>query len=363
METVPVELGSRSYTIHIEEQLLDCAGSFIQKLALSENAAIITNMTIAPLYAARLAASLEKAGIKAALITLPDGEKYKTLGQIEHIYSQLLGSGLDRKSFLIALGGGVIGDMTGFAAATFMRGIPFIQIPTTLLAQVDSSVGGKTGVNLKEGKNLAGAFYQPRIVLIDPQVLVTLDPCELRSGLAEVIKTAVIHDAALFKYLEANTPAATAADIPVLKHIIANCCKTKAQITSRDETELGIRAHLNFGHTIGHAIEVLTGFSTYSHGEAVAMGMAAITRLSGKFGYCESSAALRVERLIHLAGLPFELPFFSASDYVDAILKDKKKSAGTVNMVFFKAIGSVFLRAVSAGELFEIMSNMLQKRG
>ena len=337
METVSVELGQRSYAINIEERLLDFAGTVMQKLPVSGSAAIITNTTIAPLYAARLSASLEAAGIKAPVIALPDGEKFKTLEQIEHIYSHLLAAGLDRKSFLIALGGGVIGDMTGFAAATFMRGIPFIQIPTTLLAQVDSSVGGKTGVNLKEGKNLAGAFHQPLVVLIDPRVLTTLASRELRSGMAEVIKTSVIQDAGLFHYLELNTPAAAAADIPVLTHVIAACCQIKARITSQDETEQGIRAYLNFGHTIGHAIEALTGFSTYAHGEAVALGMAAITRLSSSLGYCDCNAAQRVEQLIQRAGLPSELPDFSAPAYVDAILRDKKKISSHGKHGFFES--------------------------
>ena len=357
MDAITVDLGLRSYEIFIEEQLLDKAGSSIDSLLGTRNTAIITNTTIAPLYAERLAAALKASGLKTSIIELPDGEQFKTIANIQHIYSAMLTAGLDRQSLLIALGGGVIGDMTGFAAATFMRGIDFIQIPTTLLAQVDSSVGGKTGVNLTEGKNLVGAFHQPRMVLIDPQVLSTLDVRELQSGAAEVIKTAIIHDASLFEYLEKNTGKIASVNMTVLQHIITTCCRIKAAITSEDETEQGIRAFLNFGHTIGHAIETLTRYETYTHGEAVAIGLAAIAQLSSKLGFCCQSDADRIVSLIQLAGLPTTLPFFSATDYVAAILKDKKKTANAIKMVFLKKIGGVFLREIPAQKLCELLLN------
>ncbi|MCX5899276.1 MAG: 3-dehydroquinate synthase [Proteobacteria bacterium] len=357
MDTITVDLGRRSYEILIEELLLDKAGSFIRGLHLADSTAIITNTTIAPLYADRLAAALQASGFKPSIIKLPDGEQFKTLAHIQHIYSDMLAAGLDRQSLLIALGGGVIGDMTGFAAATFMRGIPCIQIPTTLLAQVDSSVGGKTGVNLAEGKNLVGAFHQPRLVLIDPKVLFTLPVRELQSGTAEVIKTAIIHDALFFEYLEHNTAGIARTDMAVLQHIITTCCRIKAKITSQDETEQGIRAFLNFGHTIGHAIETLTGYETYTHGEAVAIGMAAIARLSLKLGFCCDCDADRIVALLQLAGLPTALPCFSAAAYVDAILKDKKKRADTIKMVFLKEIGVVFSREITAQQLHDLLIN------
>ncbi|MBN2109195.1 MAG: 3-dehydroquinate synthase [Deltaproteobacteria bacterium] len=357
MNTVTVDLGRRSYDILIEEQLLDKAGACIAGLRPQGATAIVTNATVAPLYAARLAAALTHAGFTTAVIELPDGEQYKTHDQLQRLYSGMLAAGLDRQSLLIALGGGVIGDMAGFAAATYMRGVTFIQIPTTLLAQVDSSIGGKTGVNLPEGKNLVGAFYQPLMVLIDPQVLKTLPARQLQSGAAEVVKSAIIHDAKFFDYLEQNTSGIAAASMPVLKNVIATCCSIKALITSRDETEQGIRAFLNFGHTIGHAIETLTEYASYTHGEAVAIGMAASAHLSCRLGLCKKSDAERLISLLRNIGLPTALPCFSAPAYVDAVLKDKKKTADALNMVFMKEIGTVCIRTTAAQELSELLVN------
>lgn len=355
MNTVTVDLGQRSYDILIEEHLLDKAGSCIAGLRPPGATAIVTNTTVAPLYAARLATALTHAGFTAAIIELPDGEQFKTHDQLQRLYSGILAAGLDRQSLLIALGGGVIGDMAGFAAATYMRGIPFIQIPTTLLAQVDSSVGGKTGVNLPEGKNLVGAFHQPLMVVIDPQVLKTLPVRQLQSGAAEVVKSAVIHEAKFFCYLEQNTAGIAAGDMQVLKKVITTCCGIKASITSRDETEQGIRAFLNFGHTIGHAIETLTEYTSYTHGEAVAIGMAASAHLSCSLGYCKKCDVERLNSLLQNIGLPTALPCFSASAYIEAILKDKKKTADALKMVFMKEIGTVFIRTTAAQELRELL--------
>jgi shikimate kinase / 3-dehydroquinate synthase len=357
MNTVTVDLGHRSYDISIEEQLLDKAGSCIASLYTRGNTAIVTNTTVSPLYASRLTAALKNSGFRTSVIELPDGENFKSLEHLQHIYSSMLEAGLDRQSLLIALGGGVIGDMTGFAAATYMRGVPFIQIPTTLLAQVDSSVGGKTGVNLTEGKNLIGAFYQPLMVLIDPQVLRTLPPRQLQSGAAEVIKSAVIHDPVFFEYLEHSTSGIAAADMTVLQNIITTCCRIKASITSQDETEQGVRAFLNFGHTIGHAIETLTGYTSYTHGEAVAIGMAAVAQISYKLGFCKKNVAERVTALLQNVGLPTTLPCFPATAYIDAILKDKKKMADTLKFIFLEEIGTVFIRAITAQELHELLVN------
>jgi len=359
MDKITVDLDSRSYDIIIDAHLLDAAGTAVRKLHPAQSAAIVTNTTVGPLYTGRLEAALHRAGFKTAIIELPDGEQFKTLAHVEYLYSRMIEAGLDRQSMLIALGGGVIGDMTGFAAATFMRGIAFMQIPTTLLAQVDSSVGGKTGVNLPEGKNLVGAFHQPRLVLIDPTVLGTLPLRELQSGTAEVIKTATIADASFFHYLENNNPLTASSSAAVFQQVIATCCRIKATITSQDETEQGIRAFLNFGHTIGHAIETLTGYAAYTHGEAVAMGMAAMTQLSSRLGYCASYDAERVLRIIHNSGLPTDLPSFDAPSYVHAVLKDKKKAAESVKMVFLKKIGEVFLMEVTAGRLLELFHKEL----
>jgi 3-dehydroquinate synthase len=356
MNTVTVELGQRSYTILIQEQLLDNAGSCILNVHTPCTAAIITNPTIAPLYSSRLKSTRENSGFKTNIIELPDGEQHKNLAQMQHVYSAVLAAALDRNSLLIALGGGVIGDITGFAAATYMRGVPFIQIPTTLLAQVDSSIGGKTGVNLVEGKNLVGAFHQPLMVIIDPNVLKTLPARELKSGFAEVIKSAIIHDAFFFKFLENHASDVAGTDINVLLSVITTCCRIKAAITSQDETETGIRALLNFGHTIGHAIENLTGYGTYTHGEAVAIGMSTIARLSWKMSFCSKSDSDRIFSLLTNAGLPTALPFFPVDAYVDAILKDKKKISKAIKMVFLKKIGSVFLRPITANEMHELLS-------
>ncbi len=362
MEVVRVELGPRSYDIFIGSGILESAGALIATLNLNGAAAVVSNTTVAPLYGPKLLASLDQSSIRSPMITVRDGERYKTLTSIARIYSGLIRHGLDRNSFLIALGGGVVGDMGGFAAATYMRGIPFIQVPTTLLSQVDSSVGGKTGVNLKEGKNLAGAFHQPLMVIIDPLVLKSLEDREMRSGMAEVIKTSILGEADFFSYLESHMQTALSGDPATLTRIITACCRIKAGITSRDETEQGIRAHLNLGHTIGHAIEALTGFSTYAHGEAVSIGIASIARLSAGLGLCPRQDALRIVDGLKSAQLPVDLPDFTAQAYVDAMLRDKKKTAGSIKMVLIRSIGSVFLQTVSSSELLMHMSSILQNR-
>lgn len=359
MDTVTVALGDRSYTIHIAEHILAKAGELLSELRLNPKAAIITNSTIAPLYAEMLTGSMAKAGFKTSVIQLPDGEQYKNLEQIFFLYTKLLDFNLDRRSPVLALGGGVVGDMAGFAASTFLRGVPFIQIPTTLLAQVDSSVGGKTGVNLPQGKNLVGAFYQPRMVIIDPLVLRTLDARELRSGLAEVIKYALIHDHDFFLFLERNIEALMRLDTAALSFVIKKCCSIKAGITSQDETEQGIRAFLNFGHTIGHAVETLTDYKTYTHGEAVAIGMAAVARISSRLGYCTHHESDRTHELLQRAGLPTALPSFPVSAYRSIIQKDKKRSGDSVRMVLMKKIGDVFTAELAAQQVQDLLSGEL----
>ena len=351
MDSVRVNLGDRSYLILIKDSLLNESGEIIFSSNVGKNAVVITNTTVGPLYLAPLVKSLEDALFHVDVITIPDGEQYKTLFWMEQIYGQLLSFDLDRNSPIIALGGGVIGDMAGFAAATYLRGLPLAQIPTSLLAQVDSSVGGKTGVNLPQGKNMVGAFYQPRIVLIDPLVLRTLDSRELRSGLAEVIKYSIINDREFFSYLQGNMDKALKLDQSVLPSVIKTCCTIKAAITSQDEREGGIRAILNFGHTIGHAIETLTHYHKYSHGEAVSMGMAAAAKLSAAWGYSAADDCRQLITLLEAAGLPARLPALPASDYLQAIQKDKKRAGGNIRMVLMKSIGEVFIEEVPAIKL------------
>jgi len=359
MHTVHIELGQRSYDVYIKSGLLDHSGQLLSNFVPNKNVAIITNSTIATLYLDVLKLSLHAHGFSSREIILSDGEQFKTLESMQVIYEQLAGFDLDRASALIALGGGVIGDMAGFAAATFLRGISFFQIPTTLLAQVDSSVGGKTGVNLPGGKNLVGAFYQPAAVIIDPCVLGTLPEPELNAGLAEVIKYGIIRDAGFFGFIENHLNAIRQRETDVLSSLIMKCCRIKADIVSRDETEKGVRAHLNYGHTLGHAVETLTGYCGFLHGEAVAIGMCAAAQLSRALGFCELPDVQRIESLISSCGLPVRAPVFPVADYMDAMLKDKKKSGSTINCVLLRRIGEVFLYPVSPELLSEHLSGIL----
>jgi len=351
METVHVSLGQRSYAIRIESGLLNHAGNLISELPLQKKATIITNETIAPLYLTTLKKSLERCSFTVHEIIIPDGEQYKGLSIIEKMYTDLLSFTIDRNCPVIALGGGVVGDMTGFAASTILRGVPYIQIPTTLLSQVDSSVGGKTGVNLPEGKNLVGSFYQPSLVIIDPDVLKTLDPRELRAGLAEVIKYGIIRDETFFSFLEKHIVNILNLDNKSLIHTIKTCCGIKADITSADETEKGVRSLLNFGHTIGHAIETLTNYKSFKHGEAVSMGMAAAALLSHKADFCSREDYERIVGLLQKTGLPTDFPVFSLHEYGSVIGKDKKRSAEMIRMVLMQRIGSALLREIGIKEL------------
>jgi len=360
MERVNVALGKRSYAILIESGLLHSVGKLIASLPVQKKVVVISNTTIAPLYLDTLKAALAEESFSIHEVILPDGEKFKTLEQTDKIYNRLIGYNLDRNCALIALGGGVVGDITGFAAATFMRGVPFIQIPTTLLAQVDSSVGGKTGVNLTGAKNMVGAFYQPMIVIIDPKVLLTLNEREMNAGIAEVIKYSVIKSRPLFEYLEQNMIHINKRQMQELCHIIKTCCDIKADITSCDETEQGIRSILNFGHTIGHAVETLTSYNTYKHGEAVAVGMSAISKISWAMNYCSESDYRAVELLIKSAGLSTELPVFSADEYINVIMKDKKRTGDKINMVLLRSVGEVVLKRVEAQQLRNVMVHALE---
>jgi 3-dehydroquinate synthase len=342
MQKIRVELGERSYNITIGNGILKDIGRTIEKFEFSNKAALISNPTVYDLYGKTVSESLKASGYDLTEVILPDGEEYKSLASTEKIYEALLKAKLDRKSALFALGGGVIGDITGFAASTYMRGIDFIQIPTTLLAQVDSSVGGKTGVNHPLGKNMIGAFWQPRLVWIDTATLKTLPRREFLSGFGEVIKYGVIWDEDFFAYLESNRDKILSLDNEALIHIIRRSCEIKSEVVSKDERESGLRAILNYGHTIGHAIETITGYKEYLHGEAVAMGMHLEAKLSNHFGLIKKKAVARIKALIDSYGLPSEMPDeILINDLMEKMQIDKKTVGGKMHFVLPEKVGAV----------------------
>jgi 3-dehydroquinate synthase len=343
MRIVPVRLAERSYSIKIGSGLLARLGGDCARLKLGRRAAIITDATVGPLLAAAAGKSLVAAGFEPLVITVPAGETAKNLKSVQACYDQLAAHRLERKSFVVALGGGVVGDLAGFVAATYLRGIPFVQVPTTLLSQVDSSVGGKVGVNLAAGKNLVGAFYQPKLVLCDLDSLKTLPPREFASGLAEVIKYGIIYDARFFGRLERVLPRLIAQEPKILTAVIARCCEIKAEVVGQDETEGGVRAILNFGHTIGHALENSSGYGKYLHGEAIAIGQVLAAKLSVAQHGLPAAESLRIEQLLARAGLPVSIKLSPArrAKLFAAMLLDKKVSAGEVKFVLAKRIGAV----------------------
>lgn len=341
MQTLNVELGERRYPIYIGADLLGRAELLAPHIP-GRQVLVVSNETVAPIYLDRLAAAL--AGFQQHQVILPDGEQYKTLEVLNRIFDALLQKRCDRDITLIALGGGVIGDITGFAAASYQRGVHFIQVPTTLLAQVDSSVGGKTGVNHPLGKNMIGAFYQPRCVIADTGTLQTLPDRELSAGLAEVIKYGVIRDATFFGWLEANMDALLARDAAALAYAIEVSCRNKAEVVVADERESGQRALLNFGHTFGHAIETGMGYGAWLHGEAVATGMCMAARLSQHLGWINAGAVARIEALIARAQLPTQAPTqLSAARFMDLMAVDKKVKDGRLRLVLLKGIGTALV--------------------
>ena len=342
MQTLTVDLGERSYPIHIGGGLLDRADLIVPHLA-QKRAAIVTNTTVGPLYLDRLTKTLEGAGVQVIPIVLPDGEVYKTWETLNLIFDALLTNRAERKTTLIALGGGVIGDLTGYAAASYQRGVPFIQVPTTLLAQVDSSVGGKTGINHPLGKNMIGAFYQPQVVLADTDTLNTLPERELSAGLAEVIKYGLIRDLPFLDWLEANMDKLVARDAEALTYAIYHSCRNKAEVVAADERESGVRALLNLGHTFGHAIEAGMGYGNWLHGEAVAAGTMMAADLSQRMGLISAADVARTEKLFKQAKLPTVAPNLGAEAYLNYMGVDKKVEAGKMRFVLFKKIGEAFV--------------------
>jgi 3-dehydroquinate synthase len=338
MQTLTVELANRSYPIHIGQNLLSETSLILPHLK-RKHVAIVTNTTVAPLYLDQLTHSLQAVGVSVIPIILPDGEAYKNSETLNKIYDALLQNRCERSTTLIALGGGVIGDLTGYAAATYLRGVPFIQIPTTLLSQVDSSVGGKTGINHPLGKNMIGAFYQPQLVLADIDTLKTLPPREFSAGVAEVIKYGLIRDADFFNWLELNMSSLMRLDEQVLSYAIYRSCQNKAEVVAKDEHELGERALLNLGHTFGHAIENAMGYGVWLHGEGVAAGTVMAADLSLRMGWLTSGEISRVKASFESANLPIVPPSLGVEKYLDLMSLDKKVENGKIRLILQQGIG------------------------
>jgi 3-dehydroquinate synthase len=358
-QTVNIPLDQRSYDITIGNSLFDNPLTYAQ-VPSARCAFIVSNTTVAPLYAARLQSALQAKYAQVFTVTLPDGEEYKTWQTLNLIFDALLKHGADRKSVLFALGGGVVGDMTGFAAASFMRGVPFVQVPTTLLSQVDSSVGGKTGINHPMGKNMIGAFYQPLQVVCDLQTLHTLPQRELSAGLAEVIKYGPIADMAFFEWLEAHIDALMARDSAALAYAVKRSCEIKAWVVGQDERESGLRAILNFGHTFGHAIEAGLGYGAWLHGEAVGCGMVMAAHLSHALGLVDSTFVERLTRLISAAGLPIQAPVLDENDnagkYLELMQVDKKAEAGEIRFILIDGPGKACVRGADLGVVRQVIA-------
>ena len=342
IQTLNVALGERSYPIHIGCGVLTDAELLLPHLK-QKKVVVVTNTTVAPLYLDLLRSTLEKGGISVMPVILPDGEQYKTWETLNLIFDALLGAHCERGTTLIALGGGVIGDMGGFAAACYQRGMPFIQVPTTLLSLVDSSVGGKTAINHPLGKNMIGAFYQPKLVLADISTLDTLPDRELKAGLAEVIKYGLIRDPEFFVWLEANLERLMARDKVALAYAVHRSCANKAEVVAADERESGERALLNLGHTFGHAIETGLGYGVWLHGEAVAAGTLIAAELSAKMGWLTADEVLRIENLFVRAGLPVHGAALGAARYLDLMRHDKKVLDGRMRLVLLRAIGQAVM--------------------
>jgi 3-dehydroquinate synthase len=358
MQTLNVALGDRTYPIHIGSGLLSQVALILPHLK-RKNVAIVTNTTVAPLYLAKLSQALKDAGVSVLEIILPDGESNKNSETLNLIYDALLKNRCERSTTLIALGGGVIGDLTGYAAATFLRGVPFIQIPTTLLSQVDSSVGGKTGINHPLGKNMIGAFYQPKLVLADIDTLQTLPARELSAGVAEVIKYGLIRDADFFDWLEVNMSKLMALDETATMYAIYRSCQNKAEVVAADEHETGERALLNLGHTFGHAIENAMGYGVWLHGEAVAAGTMLAADLSQRLGWLKAEEVARIHALLAASSLPLRAPNLGAEKYLNLMANDKKVEGGKIRLVLQQGIGKAVITSdYDANKLKETLSNV-----
>ena len=346
MNKIIVGLAERSYPIWIGQEIYADLGAALDEVNFPKKVAVVTNPTVGDLYCNQVVDGLVQSGRQVDVIRLPDGEEYKTIATLEEIFDVLIDRHFDRYCGLLALGGGVIGDITGFAAAAYLRGIPFVQVPTTLLSQVDSSVGGKTGVNHPRGKNLIGAFYQPRHVHIDVTVLRTLTQREYASGLAEVVKYGIIQDQGFFEWLEKHRQQLTERSADALIHAVMMSCQIKANVVENDEKEQGLRALLNLGHTFGHAVETLAGYGVVKHGEAVAIGMVMAARISHRLDLCSIEQLDRIIDLLTYFELPVTPPDFSVADYLAVMQRDKKVKDGIIRVVLNHGIGSADLHQV-----------------
>jgi len=355
MKTLHVDLASRSYPIYIGTNLLEQKALFEPHLKSSTTVFIVSNTTVAPLYAKTLINTLSQLGKTVCLLELPDGESFKDWQHLQLIFDELLAHGADRQSMIIALGGGVVGDMAGFGAASFMRGIRFIQVPTSLLAQVDSSVGGKTGINHPLGKNMIGAFHQPVAVIADLNTLRTLPPRELSAGLAEVIKHGAIADTDFLDWIEANTSALLACDTDAMAHAVLRSCEIKSAVVSADEREGGIRATLNFGHTFGHAIESGLGYGEWLHGEAVGCGMVMAADLSARLGHISKADAQRLKRIVKSMHLPIVPPKLGTERFMELMQVDKKTEAGQIRYITLGSIGAARIQQVPDATVIETL--------
>lgn len=352
--SLQVDLGDRGYPITIGQQLLSNSALLAQQIK-GARIAIITNNVVAPIYLKTLQTALEQAGKEVISVILTDGEEQKNWASLMLVFDALLAAKADRKITLVALGGGVIGDLTGFAASAYMRGVPFVQIPTTLLSQVDSSVGGKTGINHPLGKNMIGAFYQPQAVIADTSSLLTLPDQELTAGLAEVIKHGAIIDAAFFDWIEANMEKLRAKDLDALAYAIQRSCEIKADVVRQDEREGGLRAILNFGHTFGHAIESGLGYGSWLHGEAVGCGMVMAADLSWRLGYIDEATKLRIKRVVKAAGLPTVAPDLGEDRWLDLMEVDKKNEGGKIKFILLRPLGTALITSAPHEVLLETL--------
>lgn len=355
MHTLTVDLGERSYPIHIGEGALRGLGAFMAARLTARRCLLVSDTRVAPLYGEAACESLEAARFSVMRHTIPEGEPSKSIDPFMAIQDALVAMAADRTTPVVALGGGVVGDLAGFAASCYMRGVPFVQVPTTLLAQVDSSVGGKTAINHPLAKNTIGCFYQPQLVVADTATLATLERRQLLAGFAEVVKYGVIWDAKLFAQLERDLDAILALDPDALAPVIHRCCAIKAEVVSRDEREGGVRAILNFGHTLGHAVEALAGYGRVLHGEAVAIGMVAAARLGETLAMSEAGTAARIERLLARAGLPTDFPELPADRLLATLTHDKKAVAGIPRFVLARKVGEVeIVDTVDEARILEI---------
>jgi 3-dehydroquinate synthase len=358
MQIVRVNLGPASYDAHVGANILDRIGKLASDAGLKPGrCAIVTDSNVEKLYGAGVVHALEKSGFAPIVISVPPGETSKSLATLEVLYDRMTASSLDRASTVFALGGGVVGDLAGFAAATYLRGIPLVQIPTTVVAQVDSALGGKTGVNHRHAKNLLGAFYQPRLVVADVATLATLPAREFCEGLAEVIKYGAIMDAPMIADLEGGLDSILARDLDLLEAVVARSLAHKATVVSADEREAGLRKTLNFGHTIGHAIEASAGYGNYLHGEAVAIGMTAAARLSSAYAGLSAGEASRLHHLLDRAGLPTAMPpGWRGDEFLRALNLDKKRDAGAIEFVLLDRLGHALTRSLSIDEILKPLS-------